>query len=130
MAEQGEIKSVDILFNNAFTCGKYAIAGTRGWCMEDGNDKKIIKREAGRLEASLKEAEKLGLEILVFFHYPPVYEDSRCNEILDVLKKHNSLSAYPCHANGLCNANFVTMQKHIKNIFAFRAIALISRLFI
>ena len=29
----------------------------------------------------------------------------------DVLKKHNSLSAYPCHANGLCNANFVTMQK-------------------
>jgi len=42
--EKEKIKSVEILFNNAFACGKYAIAGTRGWCLEDGNDKKIIKR--------------------------------------------------------------------------------------
>ncbi len=104
--ERENIKSVDVLFNNAFTCGKYAIAGTRGWCMEDGNDKKIIKREAGRLETSLIEAQKMGLPILVFFHYPPVYAESQVTEITDILKKYNIKRVFHghIHGNGFHNA--------------------------
>lgn len=104
--EKEKIETVDVLFNNAFVCGRYAIAGTRGWCMEDGNDKKIIKREAGRLEASLIEAQKTGLEILAFFHYPPVYADSEVTEITDVLKKYNIKRVFHghIHGNGFHNA--------------------------
>ena len=29
--KKNDIKTIDILFNYAFSCGKYAIAGTRGW---------------------------------------------------------------------------------------------------
>ncbi|MBQ2237687.1 MAG: metallophosphoesterase [Clostridia bacterium] len=98
--EKNDIKTIDILFNNAFSCGKYAIAGTRGWFLEEGNDKKVIDREAGRLEASISEAEKTGLEILVFLHYPPVYGDSVCTEITDVLKKHNIKRVFHGHIHG------------------------------
>ncbi|MBQ9965799.1 MAG: metallophosphoesterase [Clostridia bacterium] len=112
--EKEKIKSVEILFNNAFACGKYAIAGTRGWCLEDGNDKKIIKREAGRLEASLKEAEKLGLEILVFFHYPPVYADSEVTEITDILKKYNIKRVFHGHIHGNGFNNAISERDGIK----------------
>ncbi len=112
--EKEKIKSVEILFNNAFACGKYAIAGTRGWCLEDGNDKKIIKREAGRLEASLKEAEKIGLEILVFFHYPPVYADSEVTEITDILKKYNIKRVFHGHIHGNGFNNAISERDGIK----------------
>lgn len=52
----------------------YAICGTRGWLFDVGepHDEKVMNREIGRLRMSLQAAE-LGLEKLVFLHYPPVY---------------------------------------------------------
>ena len=56
--------NISILHNTAFEeCG-IAICGTRGWINDDGEpqDEKVLLREAGRLETSLKAAVATGLE--------------------------------------------------------------------
>lgn len=98
--QQNNINSVDIVYNNCAIADGFAIAGTRGWFYDDTGSKKVLLREAGRLDASLKESEKTGLPILVFLHYPPVYGDSVCNEILNVLKAHNVTQVYYGHIHG------------------------------
>lgn len=88
--ENNGIGSIDILHNNAFAYGDYALCGTRGWFYEeekgDGHDAKIMRREVMRLEASLKAAG--DRKKLVFLHYPPIYGNYRCEEILNLLKEH------------------------------------------
>lgn len=97
---ENEISDVEILFNNTIIAENHAIAGTRGWFYDDKADKKIVAREVGRLEKSLAEAEKTGLPVLVFLHYPPVYGNEICKEIFDVLKKHNIKKVYHGHIHG------------------------------
>ena len=84
------IESIDILNNNCFAYGDYALCGTRGWFYEEErggeHDKKIMRREIMRLEASLKAAG--DREKLVFLHYPPLYQNYCCEEILALLKEH------------------------------------------
>ncbi|HHU23183.1 MAG TPA: serine/threonine protein phosphatase [Clostridiales bacterium] len=84
------IKNIEILHNNCFFYGDTAICGTRGWFYEEEKaterDKKIMLRELGRLETSLKAAG--NKEKLVFLHYPPKYGDYECREILDLLEKY------------------------------------------
>ena len=111
---QNEINSVDIIFNNSAVCGKYAIAGTRGWFYDEKADEKILMREAGRLEASLISAEQTGKEILVFLHYPPVFADYVCQEIFDVLKRHNIKRVFYGHIHGAGAANIVREYEGIK----------------
>ena len=96
-----EIKTITPIFNSAIIAEGRAICGSRGWFFEkDEQNKKIILREAGRLEASITEAEKLGVEPLVFLHYPPVYADIVCEEIVEVLKRHNIKTVYHGHIHG------------------------------
>ena len=57
---------------------------------ESDADVKVLNREVGRLEMSISEAEKTGLEPVVFLHYPPVYCNTECSEIMNVLLKHNN----------------------------------------
>ncbi len=66
--------SLSFLFNNAYLCEGISVCGTRGWIRENDEpaDVKILLREAGRLEASLKEGVKLGGELVAFIHYPPI----------------------------------------------------------
>ncbi len=92
--------SVDIVYNNCIVADGYAIAGTRGWFYDDTGSKKVLLREAGRLDASLKAAKLTGLPILTFLHYPPVYGEFVCNEIFDVLKEHNVTEVYHGHIHG------------------------------
>ena len=106
--KENNINSVDIVFNNCVEVEGYAIAGTRGWFFDDNSSKKVLLREALRLETSLCQAEKTGLPILVFLHYPPVYNDSVCNEILQVLKKHNIKTVYHGHIHGIGHLNAVS----------------------
>ena len=50
------ITTIDILFNNCFFYGDYAICGTRGWFYEEdqqAHDEKVLNREVMRLETSL-----------------------------------------------------------------------------
>ena len=96
--EQG-ITTIDILHNNAFTWGDYAICGTRGWFYEEEkggeHDAKIMRREIMRLEASLKAAGERTK--LVFLHYPPIYGNYRCEEILALLKEYRVPLCYYGH---------------------------------
>lgn len=93
--------TLKILHNNTFAVGDIAVCGTRGWLFEASEpDKKIIMREAGRLESSISEGEKTGLEPVVFLHYPPVYADERSEEILSVLKDHHIRQCYYGHIHG------------------------------
>ena len=87
--QEKEIRSLDFLHNNAFDYGDYALCGTRGWFLEEdqkAHNAKVLAREVGRLEASLKAAE--GKPILCFLHYPPLYQGYECPEILAMLEKY------------------------------------------
>lgn len=97
--EEWGIKTVKILFNNAYEYGDFAICGTRGW-MNDQTDKKVLLRECGRLRLSLEAAKKLQKEPIVFLHYPPVYGGSECYEILEVLAEYNIKNVFYGHIHG------------------------------
>ena len=88
--EENDLHTIEILHNNSFAFGDYAICGTRGWFYEeeaDPHNDKILKRECMRLEASLESAG--SAEKLVFLHYPPKYNSYECPEILEILEKYN-----------------------------------------
>lgn len=101
LSEKG-FDSISILHNNAFRIGDYTLCGTRGWFFdaEKSADMKVLLREASRLERSIEEGEKLGGEIIVFLHYPPVMQTGKCEEIFEVLKKHNIKRCYYGHLHG------------------------------
>ena len=57
--EEKGIGNIEFLHNNCFPYGEYAICGTRGWFWEEeqgAQDAKVLNRELGRLETSLKAA--------------------------------------------------------------------------
>ena len=85
------IGSISILHNNFHLYGDVAICGTRGWFYEEEthggeHDKKIMNRELLRLEASLKAAGER--EKLVFLHYPPLFNDYVCHELIEILERY------------------------------------------
>ena len=111
--EKNQISTVDILYNNAHRFENCIVSGTRGWFVEEnqqhtvGNVEhaKIVNREAIRLRLSLEEAVKLrgedkNLPIVVFLHFPPVWNDFVCREILDVLHEFEIKTCYFGHIHG------------------------------
>ena len=107
------INSIDILYNNALEVENYIVAGSRGWFVDksvqptksvNADYEKIVNREVIRLRLSLDEAKKLsegtGKEIIAFFHFPPVWSDFECVEILETLKEYNVSRCYFGHIHG------------------------------
>ncbi len=94
--------SLQFLFNNAYLVDGIAICGTRGWIRENGEqpDIKVLNREAGRLEMSLKEAVKLDGELIAFVHYPPVYRSEENIYLTDVLQRYGVKRCYYAHLHG------------------------------
>ncbi len=93
--------SLSILHNNAFRVGDFTLCGSRGWFFDaENSDSKVLLREAGRLDMSIEEGKKLGGELIVFLHYPPVMSNMRCNEMMAVLKKHDIERCYYGHLHG------------------------------
>lgn len=110
LADNG-FKTIDFLHNNAYKVENYIVCGTRGWYVDeklqattnDAEYQKIVNREASRLRTSLLEAISLrenNEEILVFFHFPPVFKSFICQEIIDVLKEFNIKNCYFGHIHG------------------------------
>lgn len=101
LSENG-FDSISFLNNNAFLADGIAICGTRGWIRENGEpaDQKVLNREVMRLEASLKEAEKLGGELVAFIHYPPIYGTEENAQIIEVLHKYGVKRCYYAHLHG------------------------------
>ena len=97
-----ELTTMEILHNNCKFYGELALCGTRGWFYELDNqgthDEKVLLREIGRLESSLKAAGEH--EKLVFLHYPPLYQGYQCREILEMLEKYSVEQCCYGHLHG------------------------------
>ena len=100
-AENG-IESIELLHNNCFFYEDLALCGTRGWFYEEESggehDKKIMLREIGRLETSLKAAG--DRKKIVFLHYPPIYQHYECPEILALLEQYRVSRCFYGHIHG------------------------------
>ena len=92
--------TVKILFNNSYTVEGISVSGSRGWFydIKDAENKKVLNREAARLNTSITAAE--NRPPVVFLHYPPVFGDYICEEIMDVLKQNNITQCYYGHLHG------------------------------
>lgn len=99
---ENNFSKIKIVHNNAYQVEDFVIAGTRGWFYDDsaGDVHKVILREAGRLKMSLTEAHKLQGEIIAFLHYPPINDNQRCDEILDVLTQFPVKQCFFGHLHG------------------------------
>ena len=100
--KEHELTTISFLYNNCLTYGDKAICGTRGWFYELDNqgthNEKMLLREAGRLETSLKLAGER--EILCYLHYPPLYQGYECPEILRLLREYRVKACYYGHLHG------------------------------
>ena len=100
--EQHGFETMEILHNNAHAYGDFALCGTRGWFYEEDHgtehDRKMMLREVQRLETSLKAAGER--EKIAFLHYPPVFQNYRCDEILRLLDEHRVKRCYYGHIHG------------------------------
>ena len=107
---ENNFDNIKIVHNNAYICEDYIICGSRGWFVDESNahNQKILRREAGRLDLSVQAAKKLqavkhdgvtgGLrEIIAFLHYPPVWSNYICAEIIGVLERAGISRCYFGH---------------------------------
>ena len=108
--------SLRILYNNAFLVDNIIVCGTRGWFNDEKLQNttgpvdyaKIINREVIRLRLTLDAAVAIrraqptpeALEIIPFLHFPPVWSEFRCPEILDVLHEYPVKRCYFGHIHG------------------------------
>lgn len=96
--------TLQVLHNNAYFAQGAAICGTRGWLYNSKTEEdiKIVSREVGRLIASLDDAKRQQPEVtpIVFLHYPPVYGNMACAEILQVLEQRGVHTCYFGHVHG------------------------------
>ena len=111
--EKNNFQSIQILYNNAYRLEDCIVCGTRGWFLEEGQQNtvgdadfsKIVNREVIRLRLSLSSAQELQdpskpLPILVFLHFPPVWNGFICHEIVDTLKEFGVDTCYYGHIHG------------------------------
>lgn len=102
--EECGFSSLRVVHNDAVAVGDIAVCGTRGWFYEVDEDteanRKILLREAGRLQTSIQAAKATGLEPVVFLHYPPIYADTVCQEMFDVLRQEGIRRCYYGHIHG------------------------------
>lgn len=122
-----DIDSISLLHNNAYKIENKIICGTRGWFTDDSQQltvsetdyAKIVNREVIRLELSLKQGvllqdENNPEEILVFLHFPPVWGNFICPEIVEVLVKYGVKTCFFGHIHGGYNLPSVLYYEDVR----------------
>ncbi len=61
---------------------------------------KVLNREVGRLRMSIEPAIKAGYDPVVFLHYPPIYNNTECPEIMSVLREYGIKKCFYGHIHG------------------------------
>ena len=129
--EENAIDTITILNNNAHCVENFIICGSRGWftdrsmqtATQNVEYSKIINRELIRLRMSLNEAVKLkegsDKEILVFLHFPPIWGDFRCEEIIDLLNEYNIKQVFFGHIH----SNYTTASSFSDGNITFKLIS-------
>ena len=120
--EQG-FDSFRILYNNAYIVEDQIVCGTRGWFLDehqqvtvgDADYNRIAAREVIRLKMSLDEARKLQQEhesahgtvlpIVVYLHFPPVWQNFCCSEFVDLFHQYDVNQCYFGHIHGSYSVN-------------------------
>ncbi len=113
--KENEFKNIDFIHNNSFEFENKIIIGTRGWSKTEGTieDEKIMKREALRLELSIKDGiKKFGedKEIIAFMHYPPISKlnliNNEISDFIRIMKKYNIKQCFygHLHSNSIKDA--------------------------
>ena len=101
LAEDG-IDDIAFLNNNCRLYGETALCGTRGWSLDPGDgqehDRKMLRRELMRLEASLKAAG--DREKLVFLHYPPKLLTAEWTEAVELMRACGVKRCFYGHLHG------------------------------
>lgn len=111
--EENGISSISLLHNNAWVCEDFILCGTRGWYQDASCENmpkntdfsKLVAREAARLKISLdagrllqeKSPEK---EMLVFLHFPPVWNGFVSEPITELLSEYGVKRCYFGHIHG------------------------------
>lgn len=109
------LDSLSVLYNNAYIIEDRIVCGTRGWFPDESKQApvnnadyaKILNRECMRLRMSLNSASELRdshvkqggepLPILVFLHFPPIWNDFVMREIIDILHEFEISDCYYGH---------------------------------
>lgn len=106
------IGSISFLYNNAHEVEDFIIAGTRGWFFDEksahlpnkADFAKLTAREELRLKLSLDAAKPLsessGKEIIVFMHFPPVWNSEVCEGLIEILKEYGIKRVFYGHIHG------------------------------
>lgn len=105
------ISTVSMLHNNAYIVEDKLICGTRGWFSapkaspDNADSEKIFAREAIRAKFSFDEARKIdngeGRELVAFFHFPLVYKDFVCRNLIELLHDYGIKRCYYGHIHGV-----------------------------
>lgn len=106
--KENNIKNIDFLQNNSYEFEENIIVGTRGWNQSnDKEDKRLVEREIGRLELSIKDGIKKYGEnkpIIVSMHYPPITKYNEQNNIkspfIEIMKKYKVKKCLYGHLHG------------------------------
>lgn len=114
--KENKFENIEFIYNTAYEYENTIIAGTRGWSQaEEGEEKKLLKREAARLELSIQKAielkekdeneESTKKEIIVFMHYPPItnsnINNNETNEFIQIMKKYDIKRCYYGHLHSV-----------------------------
>lgn len=96
------LDSLYVLHNNSFTVNGVHICGSRGWMFESGekHDDKLIRREAMRIDASIRSVGEQPGERILFLHYPPLYAGQVLEPFLDVMHRYGIKRCYYGHIHG------------------------------
>ncbi len=115
------LDTLSILYNNAYIVEDRIVCGSRGWFPDESKQtavnnadyEKIINRECIRLKMSLDTAQKLQkdhentcgvkLPLVVFLHFPPIWNDFVMRDIIDVLHTYNIDTCYYGHIHNSYN---------------------------
>lgn len=101
--EENHFDTLRILHNDAAAVeDTWAVCGTRGWFYdaEADADKRVLTREIGRLRMSAEAARTYDLPLVGFLHYPPVFGDSVCAEMMQALHEEGIARCYYGHIHG------------------------------
>ena len=124
---ENNLDTLEILYNGAVEVEDYILAGSRGWFVDKSTQPqsvvnadydKVLNREKIRLKMSLEEAKNLqsisGKAIIAFFHFPPIWSDFVCEELISLLSEYGVSRVYFGHIHGVYNVNSIFEYKQIK----------------
>lgn len=121
----------DFLHNNAVFAEGFVIAGSRGWYTGDkptpavrgADNVKLLAREVERIKTSLAAAKLIAEEhkehgaapeILVFLHFPAVFRDYVCDDIVTELCRAGIERCFYGHIHGVYDEPSQTEYRGVK----------------